>query len=100
MGNKQNTFCCLFKFHSHTLHRNLWDTLCLLLPGRGKRDPRKTHIVAAVTNPTPGPLPCHQKVHLGLPWTWAVQRLPASVDRVLRLLPVENPTTVMMQQMP
>lgn len=62
--------------------------------------PPETHIVSAVADSTPGSLPSHQKVHLGFPWTRAVQRLPASVDRVLHLLPEENSTTVMMQQMP
>lgn len=62
--------------------------------------PPETYIISAVTNSTPGSLPSHQKVHFCFPWTWAIQRLPASVDRVLRLLPVENSTTVMMQQMP
>lgn len=57
-----------------------------------------TYVIAAVPDSTPGSLAGHQKVHLGLSWAWAVQRLPASVDRVLHLLPEENPTTVMLQQ--
>lgn len=61
--------------------------------------PTDTYVVSTVPDATPGSLPCDQKVHLGFPWTWAVQRLPASVDRVLHLLPEGNPATVMMQQM-
>lgn len=62
--------------------------------------PVETYIISAVTDSTPGSLACHQKVHLCFPWTRAIQRLPASVDRVFRLLPKKNSTTVMMQQMP
>lgn len=62
--------------------------------------PTDTYIVSTVTYPTPGSLPSYQKVHLCFPWTRAVQRLPAPVDRVLHLLPEENSTTVMMQQIP
>lgn len=60
----------------------------------------ETYIVSTVTDATPRSLSSHQQVHLCFSWTWAVQRLPASVDRVLHLLPEENSTTVMMQQMP
>lgn len=62
--------------------------------------PPETYVVSAVTDSTSGSLPSHQEVHFCFPWTRAIQRLPASVDRVLRLLPEENSTTVMMQQMP